>query len=234
MHVPDETHKIKTLRTVVRFDLQLSMFTFLQLFCFQLSSCFHVLVRNVAAKTTLDRANTGPYRVLKRTDKYFTLEMRANRYDNVTINRLKACSVLMRVRDPLPELPGPFKNDVQDNDCSDLLPPHSILVIAPEIVGTPVSSQLEVGSPSLPLDKQHRTRYGRSHDFQCGTDGLFPITSALPVGLRPDHPQCNKVVIFLFFFADGCLGGVYFFAGSLGGSCLAGDRPAPFSPAQAI
>ena len=88
--------------------------------------------------------------------------MGANRYDNVTINRLKACSILMRLRDPLPELPGPVENDVQDNNRSDLLSPHFTHVIAPEIVGTPVSSQFEVGSPSLPLDEQYRTRYGRS------------------------------------------------------------------------
>ena len=28
LHVPDETHKVVTLRTVVRFDLQLSILTF--------------------------------------------------------------------------------------------------------------------------------------------------------------------------------------------------------------
>ena len=31
LHVPDETHKVGTLRTVVRFNLQVSMFTFLWL-----------------------------------------------------------------------------------------------------------------------------------------------------------------------------------------------------------
>ena len=128
----------------------------------KLSSCSHVFVKNNAAKTTLDQAYTGPYRVLSRTDKYFTLEMGANRYDNVTINRLKACSILMRLRDPPPELPGPVENDVEDNNRSDLLSPNFTHVIAPEIVGTPVSSQLEVGSPSLPLNEQYRTRYGRS------------------------------------------------------------------------
>ena len=31
LHIPDETRKVETLRTVIRFDLQLSMFTFLWL-----------------------------------------------------------------------------------------------------------------------------------------------------------------------------------------------------------
>ena len=70
----------------------------------KLFSCFHVFVRNDAAKTSLDRTYTGPYRVLHRNDKYFTSEMGANRCNNVTINRLKACSLLMHLRD-LPQDP---------------------------------------------------------------------------------------------------------------------------------
>ena len=44
MHVPDETHKVQTLRIVVRFDLQLSMFTFLWLQTWHASLfCFHLI-----------------------------------------------------------------------------------------------------------------------------------------------------------------------------------------------
>ena len=31
------------------------------------------------------------------------------------------------------------------------------------------------------------------HDFQCGADGLFLLSSTLPVGLGPDHPLCSRV-----------------------------------------
>ena len=65
----------------------------------KLKTCIHVFVRNDTARTSLDRVYTGPFRVLGREEKYFTLDLGGDRVDNVSINRLKACSLLLDLQD---------------------------------------------------------------------------------------------------------------------------------------
>ena len=58
-----------------------------------LSSCSHVLVRKDGVQPPLQQPNRGPYCVLHRSDKVFTLELDRN-IDNVCINRLKPANML--------------------------------------------------------------------------------------------------------------------------------------------
>ena len=115
----------------------------------KLSTCSHVYVRNESAKTSLDRAYIGPYRVLGREEKYFTVELGVDHVDNVSVNRLKPCSLLL----DLPEYePGE--------------PAHHLLVV-PEsvIVSAPKSPILEAGLLSPEIDElpmpDRINRFGR-------------------------------------------------------------------------
>ncbi|CAE1285701.1 unnamed protein product [Acanthosepion pharaonis] len=54
----------------------------------QLKDCEFVFVRNDSVKRPLTPAYTGPYRVLKRADKYFQIQ-KGIHTDNVSIDRLK-------------------------------------------------------------------------------------------------------------------------------------------------
>lgn len=54
----------------------------------QLQDCEFVFVRNDSVKRPLTPAYTGPYRVLKRADKYFQIQ-KGIHTDNVSIDRLK-------------------------------------------------------------------------------------------------------------------------------------------------
>ena len=60
----------------------------------ELFSCSHVFVKNEAAKTSLDCPYKGPYRVLKRQDKVFTIDF-GTRVDTVSVDRLKAANLLL-------------------------------------------------------------------------------------------------------------------------------------------
>ena len=119
----------------------------------KLFSCSHVFVQNDAAKTSLHRTYTEPYRVLHRNDKYFTLEMGANPYDNVTINRLKACSLLMHLRD-LPQDPTRQDTTVREYNGSFLEPTsNSALVVVLQITGSRMDSLPKIADDLSPFDE---------------------------------------------------------------------------------
>ena len=58
-----------------------------------LKACTHVFIRNEMLKKSLTPTYEGPYRVLKRTDKVYTIQL-PNRTTNISIDRLKAAFVL--------------------------------------------------------------------------------------------------------------------------------------------
>ena len=53
-----------------------------------LSNCTHVFVRHDAVRKPLQQPYDGPFNVIKRTDKHFTIQMH-NREEVVSIDRLK-------------------------------------------------------------------------------------------------------------------------------------------------
>lgn len=57
-----------------------------------LSDCSHVLVRTDSVRAALQQPYEGPFPVIKRTDKYFTLTIKGKEV-NVSINRLKPCFI---------------------------------------------------------------------------------------------------------------------------------------------
>ena len=53
-----------------------------------LASCTHVLVRQDSVRKPLQTPYDGPYKILKRQDKYFTIDIR-NKAETVSLDRLK-------------------------------------------------------------------------------------------------------------------------------------------------
>ena len=73
-----------------------------------LSTCTHVYVRTDAVRTPLQPPYTGPYPIIQRRDKYFTLDIRG-RKENISIDRLKVAYLDTDLLPPSPSLvtPGP-------------------------------------------------------------------------------------------------------------------------------
>ena len=73
-----------------------------------LSTCTHVYVRTDAVRTPLQPPYTGPYPIIQRRDKYFTLDIRG-RNENISIDRLKVAYLDTDLLPPSPSLvtPGP-------------------------------------------------------------------------------------------------------------------------------
>lgn len=56
--------------------------------CKELTSCTHVFIRNDAVRKPLQQPYSGPYKVLQRTAKHFTVDING-RHDTVSLDRLK-------------------------------------------------------------------------------------------------------------------------------------------------
>lgn len=64
-----------------------------------LSSCTHVFIRNDTVRKSLQPPYDGPYEVLKRNDKYFTIQIK-NRKANISVDRLKAAFTAQPITEP--------------------------------------------------------------------------------------------------------------------------------------
>ena len=85
-----------------------------------LQTCEKVWVRNDHSKPPLARLYSGPYLVLERRNKYFTVQTDYN-ISNVSIDRLKAAYQLP----PDATLPAPSDEDIVSDDATRLLPSTS-------------------------------------------------------------------------------------------------------------
>lgn len=75
---PTQTsHHVKEKRTFIQKELQ---------------TCTHVFVRNDTVRKPFQQPYDGPYLVLKRTNKYFKLQIR-NKQTNISIDRIKAAHI---------------------------------------------------------------------------------------------------------------------------------------------
>ena len=69
-----------------------------------LQTCTHVFVKNDTARSSFDRPYKGPYRVLNKGDKFFTLDLFTRR-DVVSIDRLRAAHLLTPDKEPETQQP---------------------------------------------------------------------------------------------------------------------------------
>lgn len=81
-----------------------------------LNSCTHVFVRHDAVKTPLQQPYDGPFKVIKRQDKHFTLEVKGKN-SVVSIDRLKPA--YLETSEPIPKPP-----DILPCTISPTSPPH--------------------------------------------------------------------------------------------------------------
>ena len=66
-----------------------------------LEGCTHVFMQNTPNKPPLAPTYNGPFRVLRKHTKYFTVDL-VSRIDNVSIDRIKAAHLMQPVSDPTP------------------------------------------------------------------------------------------------------------------------------------
>ena len=100
-----------------------------------LTTCTHVFVRRDAVKKPLQPPYDGPYRVLDRQDKYYTLDMRG-RKDTVSIDRLKPAH-----QDPTPIQEPPVTPQPTTPTQPSATPPP-LITNHPAEQSSPVSSPL--------------------------------------------------------------------------------------------
>ena len=131
--------------------------------------------------------------------------MGANRCDNVTINRLKACSLLMHLRD-LPQDPTRQDKTVEEYNGSFLEPTsNSALVVVPQTTDSHMDSQPKIADDLSSFDEQpktqYRTRCGPSkismHSTAKGRERLALIVLTC---LCPFSSSYCQYSCFIFFF----------------------------------
>ena len=83
-----------------------------------LRDCSHVFIRNDGARSTFERPYKGPFLVLNKTPKFFTVDL-GQRRDVISIDRLKAAHLFDNLDvendDSLTVMPGPVVADAQVN-----------------------------------------------------------------------------------------------------------------------
>ena len=72
-----------------------------------LTDCTHVFVRHDAVRKPLQQPYDGPFKVIKRTDKHFTLQL-TNRAEVVSIDRLKPAYIDSSISSDSTTLPNPL------------------------------------------------------------------------------------------------------------------------------
>ena len=97
-----------------------------------LTDCTHVYVRIDAVRTPLTRPYKGPYKVISRSNKYFTLLIN-NKKDKVSIDRLKAAVI------PLVENAS-TSSDITETILSLPCNPISAPLVYPSIISQPINT----------------------------------------------------------------------------------------------
>ena len=89
-----------------------------------LASCTHVFLRRDSVKAPLQAPYDGPFRVLQRADKFYTIEVNG-RKNTVSLDRLKPAHLEVdshQMRQPAPtlsEIPNPRLSDSDSTDTTD-------------------------------------------------------------------------------------------------------------------
>ena len=115
-----------------------------------LATCTHVFVRHDAVRRPLQQPYDGPFRVLRKTDKHFTLDLNG-RHDTVSIDRLKVAHIEPTTT-PTPRPPP-----------SDPRPPVDDQATISDTTDTPNTSSTSppATTPSTEPPTGTRTRAGR-------------------------------------------------------------------------
>lgn len=109
-----------------------------------LKECSHVFVRNDTVRRTLVPPYDGPFRVIKRFDKYFVVDLN-NRTSKISIDRLKPAHV-WRDEDPFATATPPATAPVQITVNHQIIPPPK----------TPPANSISTKVPAAKV-----TRFGR-------------------------------------------------------------------------
>ena len=86
-----------------------------------LASCTHVFLRRDSVKAPLQAPYDGPFRVLQRADKFYTIEVNG-RKNTVSLDCLKRAHLEHQMRQPAPtlsEIPNPHLSDSDSTDTID-------------------------------------------------------------------------------------------------------------------
>ncbi len=113
-----------------------------------LGSCTHVFIRRDSVKKPLQSPYDGPFRVIRRTPKYYQLEM-YGRHDTVSVDRLKPAHVDVTISRSQPAVGAPHSPPGHQSPSTSIsLPTSSPVAPVPTTSSSPPS--LPASSPSAP------------------------------------------------------------------------------------
>ncbi len=128
-----------------------------------LGSCTHVFIRRDSVKKPLQSPYDGPFRVVRRTPKYYQIEM-YGRHDTVSVDRLKPAHVDVTISRSPPAVGAPHSPPGHQSPSTSISPPNSS-PIAPVPTTSSSSLSLPASSPSAPSSRRLRHPQQLPHLF---------------------------------------------------------------------
>lgn len=107
-----------------------------------LSTCTHVWIRVDRVRRPLEAPYTGPFKVKRRTDKFFVVETIAGSEDTVSIDRLKPAILPTELNEEIPQAESPPETEVLSSEeapetQNDLTEDSAPAAELPEIIDRP-------------------------------------------------------------------------------------------------
>ena len=85
----------------------------------ELKSCEYIWLRTDRVRKSLEAPYTGPFKVVTRNDKYFSILLPNNVKQNVSIDRLKPAKIAMSSNEELPNNHNNLNNESENSEVTN-------------------------------------------------------------------------------------------------------------------